>query len=779
MRHCKFWAIFLLTAAVPLFHAHGLAQSCSDPGQESQASSLHGTNSGLSPWQQQKTSSTTKASWLMLPSGQQGDILPIQIFPRLDSDKNQAPLDFPASPQAEIRKKIDSDTQAQKAQDQQSDNEQVLGAAHLTADKVEVNDETVSAQGNVAIDIMGARLLCDFLTLDRVTGQIQASGDCVLYWNDNFAACDWMSCDPRSSVAVLHEVKGQGRDFGAGDTVLNSDILFWAKTMQWNPGKITLDEATLTTCDAPSDELDYKFTSKFVEIYPEQQMIANNASIYIHDKHIYTLPTMNVSLDPNKDKRRQPFPQLGSNSVDGFFARTSFDYLLNQKDYGSILFDYYSKTGIGAGVQQIYHLGDKGSGNFYVYRLSGDTIDDRYEISNSLSYNFDDDTRVEWDINANRSETPGFSTPSNINSTFKFKHTTETSDLRFSHNYNKRSDNRNTTWRLYYDLMLTPELSGMVNAEIASIATSRKTAQRFHYEAGLRHVSDLFDTELMVENTTGDASYYLNRNPELILRSNPFYIGDVPLLASAGIGHVTEAPSMFSTNRTDLQLQIPDQCFDYGSGRVLAGAGLRQLFYGSGESLYTLAARAGWLQELGDFGTMRLDYNWLQPKGETPLQHDYMTGYENITGGIEFFQLDKFNLAVIGGYNLKSDRFQNITPRLQFQPADRWLFGAGTSFDPNSGMWRTVDANVKMQLTNEFSVSNWSVYDLVNSRFTYQDYQFDYEAHDWITSLVYRSVQNEFYLQFSLKAFPQAPISIGPNAIDPIHPKNMQNAFVR
>jgi hypothetical protein len=90
-----------------------------------------------------------------------------------------------------------------------------------------------------------------------------------------------------------------------------------------------------------------------------------------------------------------------------------------------------------------------------------------------------------------------------------------------------------------------------------------------------------------------------------------------------------------------------------------------------------------------------------------------------------------------------------------------------------------VDAGIKMQITPGLSLSHWSVYDLVNSRLTYQDYQLNLEDHDSITSLVYRGVQNEFFLQFSLKAFPLQPVSIGPNTHDPILPQYMPNAFVR
>lgn len=650
---------------------------------------------------------------------------------------------------------------------------------HLVADKVTMTEESIIAEGNAAVDVMGARMLCNYLVLDKTTGRLTASGECVVYWNNNFIASDWLTYDPNRKVAVMHNVTGQGHNFSSADNEMDNDIFFWSDTLHWTPEKMTLSDATFTTCDKNTDDLDYKFTSQLVEIFPQDKLIASNTGIYLKGTKLYTMPTLNIPLDNKRRARKTIIPQIGSNSVDGWFVRTTFDYVFDNNNYGELLLDYYSKTGIGTGLHHYYTLGPKGEGDFYYYRLNGDKISSRYDLSSNITYRFDDQTKVSWEFSSNKSETPGFTNEGRVNSLFNFSHKTDTQDLRFSHNYNtKGSENRNTTWRMYYDLQLTPELSTMWKAELSTIATSASIAQRFYYRGGLRHTSELFDSELYMENTTGDTNYSLNRNPEFTLRSHPIFVGDVPLLASASFGYVTESPSMYSTNRYDLRLQIPDQSFEYDSGRFLMGAGLRQLFYGNGQSMYTLAARLGWLQELGEIGTIRFDYNWLSPRGETPLQYDLTNGYENITGGIEFFKDDVFNLAVVGGYNLRTDRFQNITPRIQFRPQKDWLIGVGSAYDPHSHTWRNLDANLRLKLTKELAVSHWSVYDFVNNRFTYQDYQLDYEAHDWITSLVYRSVQNELYFQFSLKAFPQPAVTIGPNPAQALIPKNRRNAFV-
>lgn len=651
---------------------------------------------------------------------------------------------------------------------------------HLAADKISADEESIIAEGSASIDMMGARLLCERLVLDRTTGKITASDNCVIYWHNNFAAADWLTYDPNSRVAVMHNVAGQGCDFSSSESKIDGDLFFWAQTLQWTDDKMVLNNATFTTCDKSTDNLDYKFTADYAEIYPQDRLVASNTSIYLHKTRLYTLPTLSIPLDNKRRGSSSIVPQIGNSTTDGWYIRNSFDYVFDNQNYGTLYLDYYSKTGIGAGLQQYYTLGgDKGHGDFYYYRLNGSARKNSDDLNSNIYYDFDDENKIYWEFSSNRTSVDGRDNESKINSHFNFSHKDEKNDLRLSHNYNtKGKDNRNTTWRMYYDLQLTPELSTTWKAELSTIATRSRTAQRFYYYGSLRHTGELFDTELMMENTTGDTNYTLNRNPEFSLRSQPVFIGDVPFTASASLGHVTESPSMFSTDRYDIQLQIPDQTFEYGSGRILAGAGFRQLFYGSGESMYSLAARLGWMQELGESGTIRLDYNWFSPRGETPIQYDFMNPYENLTGGIEFFHDDIFNIAVTSGYSFKSSRFQNVTPRLQLRPGKDWLIGAGCSYDPNTATWRNIDTHLKFQISDELSVCHWSIYDLVNSRFTYQDYQLDYETHDWISSLVYRSVQNELYFQFSIKAFPQPAVNIGPNSAHNIVPKNRRNAFV-
>ncbi len=326
--------------------------------------------------------------------------------------------------------------------------------AHLIADRVRSTPEGVIAEGNVAVDLEGARLLCQHLEMDRATGAITATGECVFYWKDSFIAADTLTWDPSTRSARMRQAAGQGRDFNMEGGSLDRDIFFWAEQVDWTEEKVDLVDATFTTCDTSPEDWHYNFHSEHVEIYPNDRLLAANTSFTLHGKRIVTLPTLNISLDPRDRRRRSPIPQVGSNSTDGTFVRNTIDYAFDQRNFGNLLLDYYSKTGIGRGLEHFYTLGEKGEGNLYFYHQNGNTDRERYEVRNNLYYRPDDYTQIAWNFNSNRSELPGFDSPDNLSSYVSATRYAPGSALQFSQNYNKSGFDTNTTWRMFYNLEL-------------------------------------------------------------------------------------------------------------------------------------------------------------------------------------------------------------------------------------------------------------------------------------------------------------------------------------
>jgi hypothetical protein len=650
----------------------------------------------------------------------------------------------------------------------------------IQAESVQRKGTLTIATGNVTVEVQGMRLDCQRLTYDPAKGLITAERECLFTWDDNFAAADSIVLDVNSNQAMMHKVAGKSEGVAIGDKNFEGSMYFWADSMLYTPEKVTLEQAVLTTCDVEPNRLHYQINSDQVDLYPGDKLVASNPAYTISGNRLYTVPTMVFPLTERRSKRQGYFPSVGYNNTDGGFIRNSFNYSFNEGNYGSANLDVYQRSGIGYGLEHFFDLGERGAGNIYFYNQSGSLSErNRFELRANGNFKIDQYTRLGISYNANQYELQDQDSPFNVASSINVSRYTEGSALQVGANFSRSGDNNNRTYRFYYDLDLSDQWSILTRADLSNSSTAVTQTNRYHYLGSLRHRGDMFEGDLSYERSGGQETYYLNRQPELSLRSYPFQVGFLPLTASASFGILEESPSLFRTERYRFDLRVPDQIVETPMGNFHAGAGIRQNIYGSGQEQYVLGTRLGWTQDVADHLLMRFDYNWQDSAGFTPFQHDLAFGYQTLSGGIEIYHDDDFRIATTGAYDLNYSAAYDIITRLDVNPVEGWELTAAANLDPNTGTWRSVDSGVTAQLTPGISLTHWSIYDLLNGRLTYQNFSINYEDHDWIGSLTYRGVQNEVFLQMSLKAFPLRATKIGPDPSLPILPANISNAFTR
>lgn len=636
------------------------------------------------------------------------------------------------------------------------------------------------ATGNVTVELEGMRLDCQRLVYDPVKGLITAERECLFTWEESFAASDSLVLDVKTKEAVMRQVAGKSEGLAVGDKTFEGSMYFWAESMLYTPEKVSLQKAVLTTCDLEPNALHYQISSEQVDVYPGDKAVASNTAVSISGRRLYTLPTLILPLQERESKRQGYFPTVGYNNLDGMFVRNSFNYSFDQGNFGSANLDLYQRSGVGYGIEHFFDWGERGSGNFYFYNQDGNqSLRNRFELRANGNFKIDEHTRLGLSYNTNQFEFPGQDNPFNVASSVNLTRYKEGSALQIGANFARSGENNNRSYRFYYDLDLSDQWSLLTRADISNSSTQVTETNRYHYLGSLRHRGELFEGDLSYERSGGQDTYFLNRQPELSLRTYPLQLGFLPLTASASFGILEESPSLFRTERYRFDLKVPDQIIETGVGNFHAGAGLRQNIYGSGQEQWVLGTRLGWTQDVADHMLFRLDYNWQESDGFTPFQHDLAFGYQTISGGVELYNDDTFRLATTGAYDLNYNASYDIITRLDVAPVDGWELTAAANLDPNTGTWRSVDSGVTAQLTPGMSLTHWSIYDLLNGRLTYQNFSVNYEDHDWIGSLTYRGVQNEVFLQMSLKAFPLRSTKIGPDSSLPILPANISNAFTR
>ena len=653
-------------------------------------------------------------------------------------------------------------------------------AVFIQAEQVLRKNGLTIATGNVTVELDGMRLDCQRLIYDPASGLVTAERECLFSWGDNFAASDTLILDVNAKPAELTYAAGKSEGLSAGSKSFEGSLYFWADKMYYTEESVKLDRAVLTTCDVEANDLHYKINSEEVTLYPDDKVIAKNTSFTIQGTQLYTVPTVVIPLDEQEQQRQSYFPSVGYNSLDGAFLRNAFNYSFDRGNYGSAHVDVYQRSGIGYGVEHFFDLGELGGGNIYYYTQNGQQAQrNRFELRANGNFKIDKYTRLGVSYNANQFELPGQVSPLNVSSAINVSRYAPGSALQLGANFAKSGENDNRSYRFYYDLELSDRWSLLTRADLSHSSNAITQTNRYHYLGSLRHRGDFFEGDLSYERSGGQQTYFLNREPELSLRSYPFKIGFLPLTVGTSFGILEDSPSLFRTERYRFDLRVPEQTIETGVGNFHAGGGIRQQLYGSGQQQYVLGTRLGWTHDMADHMLFRFDYNWQDSHGFTPFQHDVAYGYQVLSGGVEVYNDDIFRISATGAYDLNYSASYDVITRLDVNPIPGWELTAAATLDPNTGNWRTVDSGVTAQLTDGISLTHWSLYDLNNGRMTYQNFSVNYEDHDWVGSVTYRGVQNEIFFQMSLKAFPLRPIKVGPDPSLPILPANLSNAFTR
>jgi len=110
---------------------------------------------------------------------------------------------------------------------------------------------------------------------------------------------------------------------------------------------------------------------------------------------------------------------------------------------------------------------------------------------------------------------------------------------------------------------------------------------------------------------------------------------------------------------------------------------------------------------------------------------------------------------------MNSNNFHSLIGRLAITPTNYTHLDFGSNYDLQRNTWVNVNSQIGLDLGEGLSLNHWIFYDMMNKKYTYQDFCISKETHDFLTRVVYRSEQQEFWLQFALKAFPTDSVSIG------------------
>lgn len=192
--------------------------------------------------------------------------------------------------------------------------------------------QVVTAEGNVRTTFRQYRLFADAARFDLRSGVVAATGRVRLVGTGGQELRGRaLTYNTRTEAGVLESVEG----------VVERRVYLRGDRLEVSPDRFVAHESMVTTCD-PARPL-YRIQARRVEIIPGQEIVAQDASIYLGNRRLFTVMRYVISLRPGEEAAG--LPGIGSNTVDGFWV----DYRLPVRiasARGRLYLKYGAQTGI-------------------------------------------------------------------------------------------------------------------------------------------------------------------------------------------------------------------------------------------------------------------------------------------------------------------------------------------------------------------------------------------------------------------------------------------------
>lgn len=640
----------------------------------------------------------------------------------------------------------------------------------IEADEIRHKQGITTAIGNVRVNYHNVQIKAGRIEFDHNSKIIDASQNVIITRGEDKITGNKLKFNIPEKDLILTDAYGEIHDVVSGGTVARDVVYFWGEKIHWREN-ITIEKGVISSCDRKPPDYHYHLTGEKIVIYPDDRLVIKKSRFFIGKTQLLGLNRLRVPLRPTGIYPY--FPQIGSNTLEGQYVKIPIIYSLGKlgsRDHGILNLDWYRKVGIGAGAEHTHYFGDSGAGRISYYNMgSARTSARRYQFQGRGYYEMPGNHLVSINYTAEKFEFPGLISPRIRN--FEFFMGKDSGKSRYSilaKNYiYGEYQNRGINFIHKYDL--TDNLSTDIAVDLLQAESAKDRKYRLNTLAKLTQKGDIFDAQLIFDHTRSDWNFYVNRLPEIALRSSPFKLGPLDARVSLSAGNFSEMPSGINALRSDLKFSVLNKVFPVGkSGDFAVAAGARQLVYGAGDRKYLLKTRAAFEERLGKNFSLILSHNYQDNNGYSPLAFDFFEKYQVFGSTLSFHTSDRFRFQLTGGYDVNHDIFQTIIPRLEICPSRDFKLLMGSTYDYNNDLWMSIDGELGMKIAKNLNFKYWGIYDLINEKLTYSNYVLEWDTHDFLTRLIYKGSQGEVWLDFTIKILPHQKFEVGPNPDNPV-----------
>jgi len=229
------------------------------------------------------------------------------------------------------------------------------GEWKIIAQHKEKIEKRIIATGTVEVHYNKMKLFADRVELDTETKDVLAEGNVVIQMPDEVLNCKEIHFNLDSS-------QGQLRDVFA---MLQPSIFYEAESIERKSEDFyTLDRAKITSCTQPVPR--WRFSCSKANLKKDDYIEMWNSVFRIKKIPVFYFPYMRYPLDRERSTGFL-MPQLGHAERKGFFLSESFYWTILRNMDATFTLDYYSRRGLGSGMEYRYLFSEGVGGDIQVF----------------------------------------------------------------------------------------------------------------------------------------------------------------------------------------------------------------------------------------------------------------------------------------------------------------------------------------------------------------------------------------------------------------------------
>lgn len=247
----------------------------------------------------------------------------------------------------------------------------------IDADRVRLMRE-VECNGSDAN--AGQQIFADDLIWNITTGELEATGNVLLVSPTARMAAERVVFNTKTGLGTFHTAAGSASlgERGVEDRsmfgTLEPDIYFVGETIEKiGETRYRITRGSFTTCVQPTPRWDVVTGSATIQL--EDYAILRNAVIRVKDVPVFYLPVMYYPIQSDDRATGFLLPTYGTSTFRGQSLSNAFFWAINRSQDMTLMHDWYTKTGQGAGAEYRYLLAPGAEGNLRAYRLQQKQIE--------------------------------------------------------------------------------------------------------------------------------------------------------------------------------------------------------------------------------------------------------------------------------------------------------------------------------------------------------------------------------------------------------------------